>query len=170
MRRIWQRMAEVYGHRWTSAYGDDAGTGAGVTWAKGLAGVSLEQIADGINAALVSADGWPPTLPEFRAQCLGIPTLAAAKLALNDSSNRFALLMWQRMDRYLHRQATQERADAMTAGAYDLAREHVMRGGALPEIPAGEVEHKTEPRKPADPEKAAVYIAELEALLGDTND
>ncbi len=24
MRRLWERMTEIFGHRWTSAYGDDA--------------------------------------------------------------------------------------------------------------------------------------------------
>ena len=44
MRTLWVRMAEIYGHRWTSSYGDSE-SGAARTWAKGLAGVSPAQLA-----------------------------------------------------------------------------------------------------------------------------
>ena len=33
-------MAEIYGHRWTSSYGDSPDEAGGGTWAKGLAGVT----------------------------------------------------------------------------------------------------------------------------------
>lgn len=166
MRRIWLRMAEIYGHRWTSAYGDDADGGAALTWAKGLSGIPVEQIAAGIESALVSADGWPPTLPEFRALCLGIPTLAAAKLALNDKTNGFARLMWMRMDRFAVRTASQERADQMVAGAYEMAREHVMRGGALPPEPLAEIAKEEPKRGAVSPAVAKKAFAELDAILG----
>lgn len=59
-------MAEIYGHRWVSAYGprDEHNT-----WAIGLAGFSAEEIGNGLRACVQRADGWPPTLPEFRALC-----------------------------------------------------------------------------------------------------
>ena len=66
MRRLWVKFAEIYGHRWTSSYGEDAGAGAGQTWALGLAGLSPEQIASGILAAMRSGSEWPPSLPLFR--------------------------------------------------------------------------------------------------------
>ena len=47
MRTLWVRMAEIYGHRWTSSYGDSE-SGAARTWAKGLAGVSPAQLAAGL--------------------------------------------------------------------------------------------------------------------------
>jgi hypothetical protein len=69
MHRLWRRMGELYGHRWVSAYGtlDD---GAYETWKKALADVAPEQIADGLAGCLKRADGWPPTLPEFRRLCI----------------------------------------------------------------------------------------------------
>lgn len=170
MRRIWQRMAEIYGHRWTSAFGDDAGQGAGLTWSKGLAGLAVEQIARGIESAVLSADGWPPTLPEFRAMCLGIPTLAAAKLAINDATNAFSRLMWMRMDRYQMRTAPTDRADSIITGAYELAREHVMRGGALPAMPEAMLAHQAERRAPAKPETAQAAFQRIQTLLGEKDD
>lgn len=170
MRRIWQRMAEIYGHRWTSAFGDDAGQGAGVTWAKGLAGLSLDQIARGIEAVVLSADGWPPPLPEFRALCLGIPTLTAAKLAINDATNAFSRLMWMRMDKYQMRTAPADRAEHILAGAYQLARDHVMRGGALPPMPEAVIAHEPEKRVAAKPETAQAAFQRIQTLLGEKDD
>jgi hypothetical protein len=170
IRRVWQRMAEIYGHRWTSAYGDDAGQGAGVTWAKGLSGLSPEQIARGIEGAIVSADSWPPTLPEFRALCLGIPTLAAAKVAINDKENAFSRLMWMRMDPYAFRVASSERAENIIAGAYHMAREHVMRGGALPPAPEAALAYEPEMRVPATPETAQAAFERIQKLLGEKPD
>ncbi|MFA4660196.1 hypothetical protein P2A10_17530, partial [Xanthomonas perforans] len=69
-------MAEIYGTRWTSGFGADPSTGAGSTWAKGLAGVTAQQLGAGLTACIAAADPWPPTLPEFRARCLGVPSLA----------------------------------------------------------------------------------------------
>lgn len=61
-------MTRMYGHRWTSNYGErDDGT-----WARGLRGITAEQLGKGIQRILepsATADGWPPTLPEFRAMC-----------------------------------------------------------------------------------------------------
>lgn len=67
--KLWSVMARMYGHRWTSSFGEtDDGT-----WAKGLRGLTAEQIGHGISKILApnsEADGWPPSLPEFRAMCV----------------------------------------------------------------------------------------------------
>ena len=69
--QVWQRMASMYGHRWTSNYGiEDDGT-----WRKGLAGLTTAQIGVGLVKCLKrkpqsGAEDWPPTLNEFRAMCL----------------------------------------------------------------------------------------------------
>ena len=64
--QLWARMAEIYGHRWVSSYGEIPTD----TWAKGLYGLTTRQLADGLNECMKAAQGWPPTLPEFRAMCL----------------------------------------------------------------------------------------------------
>ncbi len=64
--RLWSRMTQVYGHKWTSSFGefdqDD-------TWGKGLADLSLDQIKTGFVSCLDSDQEWPPTLPQFRQFC-----------------------------------------------------------------------------------------------------
>lgn len=85
MGQVWERMARMYGHRWTSNYGaqDDG------TWRKGLAGITPEQIGVGLVKCLEHSHGsgvedWPPTLSEFRAMCLPekIPTYHRDYIAL----------------------------------------------------------------------------------------
>ena len=80
--RLWQRMVEMYGHRWSTSFGDNPRATAGATWGRGLAGLDVEQIAAGIAACMASADPWPPTLSEFRAMCLQIPSMAAVRADL----------------------------------------------------------------------------------------
>ncbi len=65
---IWARFAEIYGHKWTGQYGDKHSE----TWARGLADLSREQIANGFRWCVNQQDAWPPSLPEFRAACLGL--------------------------------------------------------------------------------------------------
>lgn len=63
---LWERMAKIYGHRWVSSYGEtDDGT-----WLSGLFDVTPDQVRAGLEKLRVSAQGWPPTLPEFRRMCL----------------------------------------------------------------------------------------------------
>ena len=68
--RFWTRMAEVYGHKWASQYGEvstESGelTSAAKTWAQGLSKLSMDEISSGFSGLLDREDGWPPSLPEF---------------------------------------------------------------------------------------------------------
>lgn len=162
---LWLRLGEIYGHKWTSAYGDKATGSAAQTWAKGLGGLTALQVADGLKSCLANPDPWPPTLPEFRARCLGIPPLAAVRL---DSTKiePFTRLVWQYLNTYRYRNASADLADKLLREAYELAREHVMRGGDLPEPAVAEIEHKPAP-KPQIPETREEREARLRLLLGD---
>ena len=166
-RTLWLRMSEIYGHRWTAAYGENPDEGAGSTWAKGLAGLSTAQVAAGLGACIASADPWPPTLPEFRARCLSIPTLLAVRAELQDSGDRsgFAVLVWQRIDGFAYKQASADRADRILREAYDDARERVMRGERLPEPGLAITADKSEV-KPASPEVETAAMASIAAELG----
>ena len=168
MRTLWLRMGEIYGYRWTSAYGEDAEKGAGETWSKGLSGISPRGIADGLSAALVSSDPWPPTLPQFRAMCLGIPSFASVVRVIRGAAEKtaFSRLVWQHLDEYRHRTVDADKAERLLRDAYDLARDHVMAGGALPDAPVAQIDApKPAEAKPADPEVAKRYIAEMAAKL-----
>ena len=160
---LWGRMAAIYGHRWTSSYGDDPAGMVGDTWAAGLSGLAGGQLARGLEACVASSDPWPPSLPDFRAACLGIPPLAAVRLDAGKASP-FARLVWQHLDGHRYRQSSADQSDRLLREAYELAREHVMRGGELPEV-AGEIERQERKTEPASPERAAAAIAEVEALL-----
>ena len=55
----------MYGHKFTSAYGDVPSE----TWSRALAGATGSDIAQGIKACFQRQDTWPPTLPEFVEMC-----------------------------------------------------------------------------------------------------
>lgn len=159
-------MAAIYGHRWVSSFGADPAGVGGDTWAAGLAGLTGPQLADGLRAAVASSDPWPPTLPEFRAMCLGIPSLVSVRAEINGKGERtpFAMLVWQRLDSYQYRQVSAKDAERMLAGAYEDAREFVMRGGELPVVAAA-VEHEAKEPEPVTPEQAKANLAKLQAIL-----
>lgn len=165
-------MAEIYGHKWTSAYGDNPDEGAAKTWAKGLGDLSTKQIAAGVERLLTSSDEWPPALPRFRAICFGIPTLAAVKLDLKSEHKApFTRLVWSKIDSYRYRNASAEAADFLLKDAYEIAREAVMSGTPLPEDIAGTIDApKTEKPVPASPEVAMRYIEEIQRKLGACDD
>lgn len=67
-------MAETYGHRWTSSFGESPK--ADHAWAKHLSGLNGQQIANGLaQLCNLDKDGWPPSAPQFRSMCLQIPGL-----------------------------------------------------------------------------------------------
>jgi len=63
---LWFRLSEMYGHKWSSQYGDSPTD----TWIRALDGLSGEQFSVGLGALLRKEDTWPPTLVEFRQLCL----------------------------------------------------------------------------------------------------
>lgn len=71
---LWKRMAEIYGHKWTSSHGDvDSGT-----WLSALRNIPEDRIVSGMNKLLLRSDTWPPTLPEFLQLCIGLPDIGTA--------------------------------------------------------------------------------------------
>jgi len=140
MVRFWQRMGAIYGHKWTSAFGEspfsEVGvlTVAGDTWQRGLAGIPERSIADGLQAALLSADGWPPTLPAFRALCFDLPAFSVVRReAISGQRSEFTTLVIDFLDHFRWKLCDQDKADKLLKEAYDEAAQHVMRGGELPE-------------------------------------
>lgn len=166
--RLWMRMAEIYGYRWTSAYGEDASAGAGETWSKGLAGLSTAQLGKGLERCITSADPWPPTLPAFRALCLDVPTLAEVRASISKRERSgFMRLIWQHIDGYAFARASTDRSERMLSDAYTAAREFVMGGGELPEPESAPLAPPEASKpKPASPEVVAACKARLAEVLG----
>lgn len=83
--QLWVKMAEFYGHRWTSSFGVIADPEH--TWAKVLAGVSGTQLANGLHALIErSAEfDWPPPANVFRAMCLEVPGLPTEAQAWDEA-------------------------------------------------------------------------------------
>lgn len=169
LRRLWQRMSEIYGHRWVSSYGDDAGASPGRTWASGLAGLDAPQIARGLSGCMASAEAWPPSLPEFRRLCLAIPTDAEVMLDLRRSHAErapFTRLVWNKLNAFEFARASQRDAERKVRAAYQLAVAHVMAGGEIPPNPPVQLTADLQrPPKPADPEVAKAHIAEIAERL-----
>jgi hypothetical protein len=65
--RLWQRMAETFGHQWTSNFGTEPLPG----WIDGLADMTVDDIKTGLgNLKTWQAEGgWPPNMLQFRELC-----------------------------------------------------------------------------------------------------
>ena len=71
---LWERMTHLYGHKWTSTFGESAVSGneltdVAKTWASALQGLTGEQLAEGLRGCVNRADPWPPSAPEFVGLC-----------------------------------------------------------------------------------------------------
>jgi len=62
---LWVRLAEIYGHKLVSAYGEIPPD----TWAHALADCSAADIGTGLRACLESGEDWPPSLAAFLRMC-----------------------------------------------------------------------------------------------------
>ena len=165
---FWLRMAGMFGHTWVSQYGaNPEGIGAD-TWAAALSGITPHQVGHGLRAALATGADWPPSAPRFRAMCLGIPTLASVALIIRGRAEPtpFSRLVWSKLDTFRFKSSDQAKADRMLADAYDVAREFVMQGGALPAEPIGKLD-KPEPKefRQAPAEVVEAHFAKIAELL-----
>ena len=69
IQEIWLLMTRLYGHKWTSQFGDQVDPGN--AWAASLKGISKEQVKHGLNCLVLNGQEWPPSAPEFRKLCTG---------------------------------------------------------------------------------------------------
>jgi hypothetical protein len=85
MDKLWIKMAEMYGHRWTSNFGVSADQGH--SWATVLKGLTREQLANGLNELAERADkfDWPPPANVFRALCMQVPGLPSEAQAWDEA-------------------------------------------------------------------------------------
>ena len=173
LRRLWERMTALYGHAWTSVHGlspqakdQDGLTMSGSTWAGALAGLSGQQIAEGVKACIAAGREYPPNAPRFRELCLNIPPLDVVRSELQGGEpSPFTRAVWSRLDTWRYRQVSTEQAEKLLAGAYRLVHDDVMRGEPLPAAPVAAIAHEV--RKPtlATPEQRDVHFARVRALF-----
>lgn len=105
--KLWVKMTELYGHRWTSSFGVSADPDH--SWATVLGGLNKDQLAHGLNALVARGDefDWPPPAHVFRAMCLHVPGLPPVDQAWTEAL----------MGKYSH-EAVKVAAEA--TGTFDL--------------------------------------------------
>lgn len=148
-------MAAMFGHTWTSQYGDAPDGVGGDTWAAALAGLTPLQVGDGLHAALKLGGEFPPSAPHFRALCFRVPTFAEVRYETQHGEvarTGFGILCWRFVDAYALRRADQRDADRLMRDAYELAKAHVMAGGAVPKVPEALAKPEPDCHAPARPE------------------
>lgn len=164
-------MTGLYNHKWVAACGDlpvdNRGhlTLVGALWAEGLAGFSPLQLRAALCACINRADTWPPVLSEFRALCLGIPSLQAVRADIGKRSLGFTRLVWQHLDHFAFTRNDQRTSDRLLSDAYDYARERRMCGDEYPDAPAQLTQDKPAPFVAPPPrERTTVLERAREAL------
>ena len=160
-------MAAMFGYGWVSQYGAIPDGEAADTWATALTGVTATQIANGLRETLALGQDWPPSAPKFRSLCFGIPPFERVRVLVTQrDKSPFIRLVWQNLDAWAFGRSSQADANRMLKTAYETARDHVMRGGALPDDPVAEIPCELKTRTPASGETVEKHCAEIAAILG----
>jgi hypothetical protein len=171
---LWERMTAMYPGLWVRDLGptpvgeDGKLTMQADTWAKALAGLTGQQLAEGLRGCAARPGDFPPSVGSFRCMCLGIPSLPAVRRELaNPAGGRssFAVMVWQNIDSHAYRRAEGRAADRMLLEAYDEARDAVVRGQPLPDPVPALSQQKAPPPKPASPERVRSALDEIAATL-----
>ncbi|MCR7869187.1 hypothetical protein NS942_08085, partial [Pseudomonas aeruginosa] len=111
LERLWVKMTEMYGHRWTSSFGDNPNPDG--AWATVLQGLTGQQLAHGLNMLtfMGSRFDWPLAAPTFRELCLSVQP---ESLGLPDHDTAFHQAL---ACRYRHQVV---KAAAEATGVFDL--------------------------------------------------
>ena len=104
--RFFSRMTHLFGHKWSSVYGDAMANGklapSARQWAYDLRDMTPEQVALGVAETERRGLEWPPGPIEFKRLCLQIPSLAQLMDRQTDYGPVCAeirkLLDWYRID------------------------------------------------------------------------
>lgn len=68
--RLHARLMATYGTPFRNLFPSEAAVNEWVeTWSRGLAGLTAEQLRDGLARCITESPKWAPTLGEFRALC-----------------------------------------------------------------------------------------------------
>lgn len=74
-------------------------------------------------------------------------------------------MVWQNLDWYQFKHVSADKADRMLKEAYELVRELVMRGVALPEVPEQAIEQERPKVTPASKEQVFARLDEIGSIL-----
>lgn len=160
--RLFVRLSEMYGSKFASMWDGQSLDGVKRTWADGLAGLSMQQIADGLKKCL-SRD-WPPSLPEFRALCLPDFETLFTIAQVNPRASALAYWAVQGFGYYEMRQASWRTArDRWTRICERLIADGIPE---LPPVPQ-QIEQKA---APADPARAQEAISRMRGIAGEVKD
>ena len=66
---LWQLMGSMYGHKWSSAFGEDVDPDR--IWEATLTGITEHEMRYGLRQCVEQGLDWPPSAPEFRKLCRG---------------------------------------------------------------------------------------------------
>lgn len=166
--KLWLRMAARYGHAWVSQYGASPDRFAGAEWRMTLAGLTDEQIRAGFDNDRARGGDWPPSSTGFRAMCFGVPSFESMAVQITKKVGEwtpFARLVWHNLDTYQFSRVDTATANRLLRAAYEVTREHVMRGGALPEPSPAIEAPKAKAHKPASDEVARAAIEKIAAQI-----
>jgi hypothetical protein len=166
-------MLALYGHAWQSVQGawptaeDGSMTISGQTWARVLSGLSGTQIARGLEACMVSGSEFPPSAPRFRAMCFQFPSFISLKAQFDavryheKDASRFARLVCEFLNYESYRYGDKKASEKALKEAYELASEHLMRGGSYPPEPVAAISNApVKPRELSEEERAEKEQAE----------
>lgn len=115
IQRVWLTMASLYGHKWTSSYGDTVDEGN--VWAACLRGITADQIKHGLNQCVLRALEWPPSAPEFRGLCLDDSEVAWEHRQIERATKE-----WREERKELLLEDITKREKARVAGATELSK------------------------------------------------
>jgi len=82
-------MTKLYGHKWSSSYGDKDD---GNLWLATLGELSPKDLMLGLRKCANSGEAWPPSAPEFKAMCLPDITdygLPSTEEAYREAANKY---------------------------------------------------------------------------------
>lgn len=169
---IWARMGSIYGHKWTSSYGEKVDP----VWRRALKALPIDRLKVALGRCAQRADAWPPSLPEFKALArvrpeeVGAPELEAAWREASSRPHHSDWLPWSHRCVYWA---------AVRTGRTDLAeRGQVMRkafereyqraleeADALEEPPKGHLPRRTSEDQRREREQAAAEaLPKLKAM------
>lgn len=167
---LWLRMSGIYGHKWTSSFGDEPID----SWESAMFGITPAMVKTGLVRMAKSSNHveWPPGALEFRQLCLprsediGLPSLMDAfhqAIGVRSIKHPSVVYTLQEMGHlvYTMRREKEASAQRMFSEWWERTIVFVVDGGVLPPV-ANELPNK---RYRANPEVGRRAVDNMMAIL-----